>query len=267
MSALSYWRHSHEEPLENARKLLVQESINKDKSAIFAKRLKRHASIVRKLKRFPGMKLKNMQDIGGCRAIVSNKKKLMQIVRELRKKHNFKGSNGSIKHKDYIAEPKEDGYRGYHLIGSFECADGSRKSIELQLRTRLQHNWATTLEIVDLFTGQALKSNQGTKPWTDFFVHTSKQFAAMEDIHLFEALPDLKKKLLYSQVVLTNNDHLESCKQVQVISSKLNIVRKLNAYSNSLRIASDHWKEVGARGYVLLEVNANEGTVKLTLYP
>ena len=29
------------------------------------------------------------------------------------------------------------------LIGQFDGGDGDKKSIEIQLRTRLQHDWAT----------------------------------------------------------------------------------------------------------------------------
>ena len=81
----------------------------------------------------------------------------------------FRSSKGRIKYKDYIEKPKEDGYRGYHLMGSFSASDGDNKTIEIQLRTKLQHYWATALEIVDLFTGQALKSNQGDDKWQQFF--------------------------------------------------------------------------------------------------
>ena len=46
------------------------------KNAFFAKRLKRSNSIIAKLERFDDMRLKTMQDIGGCRAILVNEKKL-----------------------------------------------------------------------------------------------------------------------------------------------------------------------------------------------
>ena len=68
MDIMSYWRFKHETSLDIAFMLLQEISYKKDKKAIFAKRLKRHVSIVRKLIRFNKMKLKNMQDIGGCRA-------------------------------------------------------------------------------------------------------------------------------------------------------------------------------------------------------
>ena len=115
MDVLSYWRFSHEIPLEQALKVLQETTLKIDKNAIYAKRLKRYVSIVNKLRRFRQMKLKNMQDIGGCRAIVSSPKKLQKIVRALRKRSEFKNSQGKVRFKDYIQHPKEDGYRGYHL--------------------------------------------------------------------------------------------------------------------------------------------------------
>ena len=118
MEVLSYWRFSHEEPLNKAHLLVRSATNGVDKSAILAKRLKRHVSIVGKLRRFKSenMKLKNMQDIGGCRAILKNEKKLRQALRDLKRKSQFKNSNGEVKIKDYISTPKIDGYRGVHIL-------------------------------------------------------------------------------------------------------------------------------------------------------
>ena len=66
MDVLSFWRFSFENALDTAFSILVKVALPHDRDAIFAKRLKRHPSIVSKLKRFNTMKLKNMQDIGGC---------------------------------------------------------------------------------------------------------------------------------------------------------------------------------------------------------
>jgi hypothetical protein len=266
MDILSYWRFSHEIPLGGALKILQETTLKIDKSAIFAKRLKRYASIVFKLRRFKKMKLKNMQDIGGCRAIVSNPKKLKKVVRELRRRPEFKNSEGNIRFKDYIEKPKEDGYRGYHLIGQFKDEYGEKKDIEVQLRTNLQHDWATALEIVDLFTGQALKSNQGHEDWKKFFSSVSEQFAVMENIHLFNTFDDIKKFKEYMALMKKNQHLIESCLYTQKYADKLDVVSKFNAFTQSLKIVDGKLEKNSVDGYVLVEVDTLKSTVKTTFF-
>lgn len=90
MEVLSYWRSCHDKPLNLAVDLLSIYAQKIDNKAVVAKRLKRTPSIVGKLCRFSGMKLKNMQDIGGCRAILSNEKRVRKLVRELKQRMNFR---------------------------------------------------------------------------------------------------------------------------------------------------------------------------------
>jgi putative GTP pyrophosphokinase len=96
--------------------------------------------------------------------------------------------NSNFKHvlvssKDYIAEPKPDGYRGIHLIYRYSnprapAYDGL--SLELQVRTRVQHAWATAVETMGTFLGQALKSGQGEQEWRSFFAKASAALAIIE---------------------------------------------------------------------------------------
>lgn len=266
MDILSYWRFNHEEPLDFAFKLLQELIPKKDNTAIFAKRLKRYPSIIAKLKRFDKMKLKNMQDIGGCRAIVSNKKKLQQVVRELRKRPEFKNTEGKIRAKNYVDKPKEDGYRGYHLVGQFSNKEGEKMDIEVQVRTVLQHDWATALEIVDLFTGQALKSNQGDKDWKVFFASVSEQFAIMEEIHMFNKLSDQDKFTEYLKELNKDDQHMSGCRKTQDYCQRLNVIKKLNAFAVSLKFVDTKLGENGGRGYVLIEINTEKNTGKATMF-
>jgi hypothetical protein len=266
MEILSYWRFSHEKPLGEALKILQETTIKIDKNAIFAKRLKRYVSIVYKLRRFRKMKLKNMQDIGGCRAIISSPRKLKKVVRELRKKPEFKNSEGKIRFKDYIEKPKEDGYRGYHLIGQFKDEYGEKKDIEVQLRTNLQHDWATALEIVDLFTGQALKSNQGDENWKNFFSSVSEQFAVMESVHFFYTLEDDKKYKEYLNKLHENSHAIESRSYIQRDAKKLKVVNKFEAFAHSLKIVDEKIEKISVDGYVLVEVDTAIATVKTTFF-
>jgi hypothetical protein len=94
---------------------------------------------------------------------------------------------------DYIAEPKPDGYRSHHLIYVFKgrrpsMYDGRR--IELQIRTRLQHSWATSIEAVGLFRGEELKNHQGSGDWLRLFQLMSAEFAEAEQCALPPETPE-----------------------------------------------------------------------------
>ena len=71
MDCLSYWRGEHARPLESAYEELEAVTSKIDKHPVFSKRLKRADSIRSKLRLHKGMRLNRMQDIGGCRVVVS----------------------------------------------------------------------------------------------------------------------------------------------------------------------------------------------------
>lgn len=266
LDVLSYWRSCHTEPLENALKRLRQTVKGIDKNALYAKRLKRYPSIQLKLRRFPEMSLKNMQDVGGCRVIVANSKKVDQVVRSLRTKPEFKSMGTSVRHKDYIKSPKLDGYRSYHIIGNFPDNANRTFRIEVQIRTKIQHYWATALEIIDLFTNQSLKTNQGKKAWSDFFVEISTQYAAMDDIHLFYNQDNTKKLKLYLSKLVENKGLASGCLDVVKMSRKLKVIEKLNAFANSLQIVDQALKDIKVSGYILIKIDLDEHLLNYEIY-
>jgi ppGpp synthetase/RelA/SpoT-type nucleotidyltranferase len=262
---LSYWRFSFEKPLERALDKIQPQVNQLDSTAIFAKRLKRFPSIVLKLERFPKMNLKNMQDIGGCRIILVNSKKVTQVSRILKKMPELKWDDG-FRIKDYIAKPKIDGYRSLHMIGKFPDSFGNDKKIEIQLRTRIQHYWATALEIIDLFTKQSLKTNQGQKLWSDFFVNVSKQFSMLDSIPLFEKLSDKDKRIQYVSRLIKDKESSSLVLSVCDAARKLDVVDKLKVFAKSLKVIGEELNSVGSDGYVLLEINTLTKSVKYTLF-
>ncbi|AVH50516.1 hypothetical protein [Acinetobacter sp. SWBY1] len=185
MQILTYWRDSHIQPLNEAHNLLNRFIYRIDKKAFTAKRLKRFESIKKKLKRFDGMQLKNMQDIGGIRVVVENLKQVNAIFKVLANEHCFYNDGKFIKMDNYILNPKNDGYRCIHIVGKFNNKLNEERKIEFQIRTKLQHSWATTLEIVDIFTGQDLKSNDGLYDYKKFFKDVSDQFQIIENLKGF----------------------------------------------------------------------------------
>lgn len=186
-NVLDNWRACHVQPLDKFHASLINEVEKIDQFSLVSQRLKRTPSIVSKLTRNPQMMLSRMQDIGGIRVVVKN----MQKVREVeglykRGIDNFTVAKGG---KDYINYPKRSGYRSVHQI--FLSHDGF--SIELQIRTQLQHAWATAIETMGTFLNHSLKSSEGPDKWLDFFALASSAFAILEStprIPQFENLTD-----------------------------------------------------------------------------
>lgn len=184
MEILSYWRAAHAPALESTTNMLTRECKKHDTEALIAKRLKRTPSIIKKLRRFNEMKLRNMQDIGGCRAVLKNIKTLNRVYREINK-------GGEYKNKNYIQSPKLDGYRGIHITYPVATAE-TQFRIEIQLRTKVQHAWSTAVEIVDLFTNQNLKSNKGKDEWKEFFKAASIEIEKIENGQELKACDNLR---------------------------------------------------------------------------
>ncbi|MGH7232681.1 MAG: RelA/SpoT domain-containing protein [Nitrospiraceae bacterium] len=119
-----------------------------DSKCLVAQRIKRLSSIDLKLRLLPKLRLSQMQDIGGCRAIVKNVHAVNELVRSYNSQHKLDHID------DYIQSPKQSGYRGIHLIYRLlqqkNVAYNGLK-VEIQLRSALQHAWATAVETVGTF--------------------------------------------------------------------------------------------------------------------
>lgn len=172
------WRSAHAFPLNTAQITLRARAKRIDAGAIVAQRLKRISSIQGKLNRQPKMRLSQMQDIGGCRAIMDR----IDSVRVLAEKYE---QDGFGVRNDYITEPKADGYRGIHLIWKYESqapqhAAWNGYRVEIQLRTRMQHAFSTAVETVTTFTQQPLKFGGGDLAWRRFFALVGNVMARWE---------------------------------------------------------------------------------------
>jgi putative GTP pyrophosphokinase len=176
------WRACHAYPINTFQATLRVKLSDFEQDPIVAQRLKRMPTIIDKLKRYPAMQLTTMQDIGGVRAVLGSVADVYRLADEYRKNTRF--AHELIDEKDYIQNPRsEDGYRSLHLIYKYRnkrnpSYDGLR--VELQIRTKLQHTWATAVETMGTFLGQALKSRQGDQEWLDFFAIASSAFAHKE---------------------------------------------------------------------------------------
>jgi putative GTP pyrophosphokinase len=115
-----------------------------------SQRLKRVPTILDKIRRYPTMRLASMQDIGGCRAVLSDVDEVRRVERRLRR------NRPPLRVCDYITIPKDSGYRGIHVVVDY---DG--RAVEVQLRTQVMHQWAITVERLSGRLQEDLKSGRG----------------------------------------------------------------------------------------------------------
>lgn len=247
---LTNYRAAHGYPINTFQATLRAKLKVVDDKAIVAQRLKRTPSIVVKLKRFEGMKLARMQDIGGLRAVVSSVARVRKLESSYR---DSRFSHELVSSKDYLAEPKVDGYRGIHLIYRYanpKAAEYDGLSLELQIRTRLQHAWATAVETMGTFLGQALKSGQGEEQWREFFAIAS---AALADLEKTTPVPGFEG--CFTQQIY---ERLHASEQ------RLRVLEKLSGFA----IATDQiTTERGLGGYHLITLDSVKRTVSIRPFP
>lgn len=174
------FRESHLYPL-----MLIKNHVNRmaqkvTSDFILARRLKRLPTILDKLERptldghtSNAIQLTRMQDIGGCRVIFDTVEQVYDCLQRLQ---NSRSVHKIISVEDRMINAKASGYRGVHVV--FSCYDNDDAStskwkkhkIELQLRTRLQHAWATCVETIDVFEQTNLKTRlDGDNAYRQFF--------------------------------------------------------------------------------------------------
>lgn len=248
-SIINNWRSSHSRPLYTFRYGLRLRAERVDPNALVAQRIKRLSSLRLKLMLLPQMKLSQMQDIGGCRAVVSSVADVYKIVK------SYKGSE--IKHKllsedDYIKQPKPSGYRSYHLIYSYysdKKKTHNKLRIEVQIRSQLQHAWATAVETVGTFVKQALKSSLGEEEWLRFFALMGSAIATRERTPIVPNTPSDQKQLKA---------------EIQEQVSKLDVVARLRTYGNALNAVEQ--PGIAGADYYLLNLDPSAMRIQITPY-
>lgn len=203
LTILNNWRAAHAYPL----RIICNNLRNGNPNAIVVQRLKRLESITGKIERFPDMNLYRMQDLGGCRVIVNTVDQVYEAIN--RYKHS------RIRHilkreYDYIQNPKSSGYRSYHMVYQFHSDKketyNKNMLIEIQFRTKLQHIWATAVEMMGIYTKSNLKSSQGDENVLRFFTLISSVIAIQENMPV---CPNTSSKTyeLVNEIKILNSKH------------------------------------------------------------
>jgi len=210
LKVLNNWRSSHAYPLQ----VIASNLRSKNPDSIVVQRLKRLDSITGKIERFPKMDLYRMQDLGGCRVIVDSIDEVysaMNQYKSSRIRHILK------REYDYIQNPKESGYRSYHMVYQFHSdrkeTYNKNMLIEIQFRTKIQHTWATAVEMMGIYTKSNLKSSQGNEDILRFFTLVSSILALKENTPVCPNTSESKEELI---------------KEIKKLDSKHNIVSTIS---------------------------------------
>ncbi|WP_402467007.1 RelA/SpoT domain-containing protein [Isoptericola aurantiacus] len=164
------FRAAHQRPLTTAnmglRSMVRTERCAK---AEVSQRLKRVPTILDKLVREPTLPLSRMQDLGGCRAVLSSIDEVYRVQSRIAKRRTIESVS------DYIEEPRASGYRGVHVIAWYKD-----RRIEVQLRTQVMHQWAVTVEQLSAAIGKDVKSGYGPQEVQDLMQAISHAMAIEE---------------------------------------------------------------------------------------
>jgi ppGpp synthetase/RelA/SpoT-type nucleotidyltranferase len=241
------WRDSHIKPMRGVR-TSVSYIIRKFRlKGLMASRLKRMESIRRKL-RTSDIDYDKMNDLAGCRAILDDMKSVRILIEDIKTKfpHDIR------REYNYIDNVKLDGYRSYHIIFNylsrstqFSMFDGRR--VELQIRTRLQHSWATAVEAVSLFRGQDLKHGIGDEDWLHLFRLVSAEFAFVEGCQPLETAETRQKRV----------------EEIRIIEKQIGAIQILEDIKSATSFAENY---IFDRGRYFLIRYKSDHTVQVTSY-
>ena len=256
LEVIDNWRAAHAFPM-NTFAVNLKKKTGDRPGIIVVQRLKRLDTIVEKLERFPNMRLSRMQDLGGCRVILPKITDVYEIrdkILKSRIRHKLHNE------KDYIQTPNPDtGYRGIHLIYKYKSDRNTRYNglfIELQLRTSLQHLWATAVETVGMFTQSGLKFNQGEKEWLRFFQLVSCVFSVEEEKDKLKSFEDAKK-------------HIAILEDLYAILHDSALLKKLYTFAAATLVIDESNKpkdRYNREGYYLLELDLGLKKLRVTFY-
>jgi hypothetical protein len=251
---IANWRAAHSFPLNTFQVTLRKRAQRSDIAPLVVQRLKRYASIEKKLRLQPKMKLSRMQDLGGCRAVMTNMIGVTKVLAAYDSDYRRGRGHEFIKPSDYVREPKGDGYRSIHLVYRYRPRSVTQEPwqglrIEIQLRTERQHLWASAVEIVETFTGTRIRGGTGREGWGRFFALASAATAMAEASAPVPDTPRRPKALREELLGVMSELGVES--QLREWGEHISVLpvtggfRKVVAYALSLDQASRTTRVVG----------------------
>lgn len=169
--AFDEYRGAHLQPLSETTLELQHMLSNYGASYYIAQRLKRKPQIARKLNRL-SVRLSQLQDIGGCRIIVQNNAEVDALKRFLEDRVAQQSVFSIRRFTDYREKGRDiTGYRALHVL-----LERNGLNLELQIRSRIQHYWAESIERTSVIYGHHLKEGEGHAKVLEYFKCLSDAF-------------------------------------------------------------------------------------------
>lgn len=241
------WRSSHVHPMRRVRYDLARQAKVLGISGLAVARLKRMHSIRKKLSR-GNRTLYQIQDIGGCRIIVPSMADAQRLL------DHFVADQGKrpvAKLDDHVERPKPDGYRSFHAMFKFNGpADDpayGRHTIEAQIRTELQHSWATAVEAIGLSRNEDIKGGEGDPNWRRLFALVSAEFARMEGGGCVPGVPE---------------DRRERFRELRALVADLDALKRLDGIREMISVTEG--VRVPDAKFFLIEYDHEEQTVRIS---
>jgi len=211
--AFDEYRKNHLEPLSQMTVELQHWLSQYGNEYFIAQRLKRKPQILRKLRRF-SVRLSQLQDIGGARIIVNQNSDVDAFVNFLKERLEGSEDLKVVKMTDYRGEGREDsGYRAYHVV-----LDKEGYKMELQIRSRIQHYWAETIERTSVVYGHYLKELDGDPLVIQYFKTLSDLFSEIES----GRKPDAALKTKVEELRIKSEKIIQNADKKNVFNSFVN---------------------------------------------
>lgn len=169
------FRKAHLQPLSETTLEIQRWLIDYETEYYIAQRLKRKPQIIRKLDRL-SVRLTQLQDIGGCRIIVERNADVDKTLKFLLEKVSAQKNIVVDRITDYREKGRDDtGYRAVHVLMTRQG-----HKLELQIRSRIQHYWAESIERTSVIYGYHLKEHEGDVAVIGYFKALSDAFYEIE---------------------------------------------------------------------------------------
>jgi ppGpp synthetase/RelA/SpoT-type nucleotidyltranferase len=189
LATLERYRREHALPMQITLLLLAAYAdIVAETAGPPVYRIKTRDRTIDKLRRYPSMRLSQMDDVAGARLVLPD---LLSVATMSRHIHHAFSARPPI---DYNERPKNDGYRAVHLVVEIPITEEgasvrllgdpdeqspapTTRRIEIQLRTERQQRWAQAVEDAEPMTGHNVKDGAAPEELMTYFRLAAERLA------------------------------------------------------------------------------------------